>query len=460
MTKSDSLSLPEARTGRSARNAGPSDGGREGLVAGRVEDDPDRRDAIDHERDRDAEDGQAVGVVHRAVEGIDDPDPATPRGGRLARDGAMLPGLLGKDRVVRVARPDGVQDERLGQVVRLGHHVPGALVVDPLEPFVAVHQHRPRAPRDLEREGELGVDVRGDGRHGALQSTVNGRGTVPSSVTVWVKVTVWPGFDLRAQEERPGTPRAIGRVEHATGRPAAAAPRVRHGQRDGQAGSRRSTAAPSTPRTARPRPAPAARRWPGRRRTAMTPPIAMPWTCDDDESRSPSGLHRLAQPDVERRPARRTGRTGGSAPAWPGRSAGGLGLHHQRADRLDQRVDVGRRPGQDDRAVRAGRLPASPGLARRGHPGESATDSSLSQSPWNPTITSWSSRRRPLASSEFEVERQVRLEVDVERGPAVADPAGQPGTGRGLATDQDRRRRHGDRDTRPRPAAGRTGSRG
>ncbi len=155
----------------------PVRGGREGLATGRVHDDPDRRDAIDHERDRDAEDGQAVGVVDRAVEWIDDPDPATPRGGRLARDGTVLPGLLGKDRVVRVPGADGVQDERLGQGVRLGHDVPCALVVHALEPLVAVHQHGPGALRDLEREGQLRGHDRG-GRHdrsghGALHSTVN-----------------------------------------------------------------------------------------------------------------------------------------------------------------------------------------------------------------------------------------------------------------------------------------------
>ena len=116
----------------------------ERLVPGRVEDDPDRRPAVDDQPDRDAEDRDAVGVVHGAVERVDDPDPATPRGGRLARHRLVLAGLLGQDRVVRVARPDRVEDQRLGQVVRLGHHVPGALVVDLLEPLVVVHEDRRR----------------------------------------------------------------------------------------------------------------------------------------------------------------------------------------------------------------------------------------------------------------------------------------------------------------------------
>ena len=131
------------RIGRPLSVAGPSAVAANDLVPGRVEDDPDGRRAVDDQPDRDAEDRDAVGVVHGAVERIDDPDPATPRGGRLARDRPVLPGLLGQDRVGRVARPDRVEDQRLGQVVRLGDDVAGALVVDLLEPLVAVHQHGP-----------------------------------------------------------------------------------------------------------------------------------------------------------------------------------------------------------------------------------------------------------------------------------------------------------------------------
>ena len=63
---------PTSGRGRAGRDRG------ERLVAGRVEDDADGRDAIDHEPDRNAEDGDSVGVVDRAVERIDDPDPAVP----------------------------------------------------------------------------------------------------------------------------------------------------------------------------------------------------------------------------------------------------------------------------------------------------------------------------------------------------------------------------------------------
>ena len=105
MTKSESLSLSEAWIGRPSRIAGPSavaanDSSRVGST-----DDTDDRPAVDHQPDRDAEERDAVGVVHRAVERVDDPHPATPRGGRLARDRPMLAGLLGQDRVGRVASP-------------------------------------------------------------------------------------------------------------------------------------------------------------------------------------------------------------------------------------------------------------------------------------------------------------------------------------------------------------------
>ena len=158
---------------------------------------------MDHQRDRDAEDGQAVRVVHGPVEGIHDPDPATPRGGRLARDGTMLPGLFGKDRIARVGGPDGVQDERLGQVVRLRHNVTGALVVDLLETLVAIHERLAGSVGELERErkilGEIGWRQRararlGRHRHGALHSTARFRATDPSPVTRFVNVIVSPAW--------------------------------------------------------------------------------------------------------------------------------------------------------------------------------------------------------------------------------------------------------------------------
>ena len=67
----------------------------------------------------------------------------------------MLPGLLGQDGIGRVALPDRLEDEPLGHVVGLGDHVAGALVVDPLDALVALHEEPAGAGRDLEAEGQL-----------------------------------------------------------------------------------------------------------------------------------------------------------------------------------------------------------------------------------------------------------------------------------------------------------------
>ena len=218
-TKSDSFSLSEARTGRPLSVAGPSHRGREGFGACRVEDDAHGRAPVNDQPDRDAEDRDAVGVVHGPVEGVDDPDPATPRGGRLARDGTMLPGLLGKDRVAREAGPDRVEDQRLGQVIRLGHHVPRALVVDPFEPLVAIHQDGPGPLGDIEREGQL-VRVAADaggvsacaGHHGALHRTSSGFATEPNCVSRCVNVIVSPGSIRGLSMSPPRLPGPVRRV--------------------------------------------------------------------------------------------------------------------------------------------------------------------------------------------------------------------------------------------------------
>ena len=96
-----------------------------------------------------------------------------------------------------------------------------------------------------------------------------------------------------------------------------------------------------------------------------------------------------------------------------------------------QRIDVGGRPDGHDGTVGPGGLPARPGLARRLDPRarRRASRRSARSRPWNPTITSWSSRDRPAGLERLEIGRQVRLEVVVERRPAIADPAGQPGPG-------------------------------
>ncbi len=98
----------------------------------------------------------------------------------------MRPGLLGKDRIRRIARPDRVEDQRLGQVIRLGHDVPGTLVVDLLEPLVAVHQDGPGLLGEVQGErkfvGEDRAVVRA-GRHGDLHSARSGT-TWPPSVVI------------------------------------------------------------------------------------------------------------------------------------------------------------------------------------------------------------------------------------------------------------------------------------
>ena len=160
---------------------------RERLPAGRVVDDADGRAPIHDEPDRHAEERDAVRVVHRAVQRIDDPEPAPTGRWGLAGDRPMLPALLGQDRVAWVARTDGVDDQLLRQVVGLGHDVAGALVMDPLEALVAVHQHLAGAGRERQPERQVvraAGDAIGCGRcHGVRHVTASSRASVPNSVT-------------------------------------------------------------------------------------------------------------------------------------------------------------------------------------------------------------------------------------------------------------------------------------
>ena len=127
--------------------------------------------------------------------------------------------------------------------------------------------------------------------------------------------------------------------------------------------------------------------------TAMT---TVPWTCDADESRRPSGLHRSHSPTSSGTGAPhrthgwvRCGRSRGTVGGGPsGAGSARVGRGHGpmvprtaawatgRASpsatsgrRPHERIDVGGRPRQHDRAVGAGRVPARPGLARLGDPG-------------------------------------------------------------------------------------------
>ena len=62
----------------------------------------------------------------------------------------------------------------------------------------------------------------------------------------------------------------------------------------------------------------------------------------------------------------------------------------------------------------------------------------------------------PGGLERLEVDRLELVEVVVEGRPAVTDPARQPGAGRGLAADDDRRGRVGHRVGDGDRAAGRT----
>ena len=423
MTKSVSLSLSEAWIGRPLSVAGPVAvaanvssrvGSRMTPTVGR----PSTTSA-----DRDAEERDAVGVVDGAVERVDDPDPAAPRGGRLARLRRVLPGLLGKDRVGRVARADRVEDERLGQVVRLGHDVAGALVVDLLEPLVVVHQDHAGLARDVARElelvavGGLGVD-----RHGEVQSTSNGRTAIPRPVTVSVNVTVAPGSIRGREHERAHPGRPVRRVDQVAGRLARALPlfvTVSVIARPVAVGDRLATVASNGPIPAQRR---TARRWRGGRRPAMAPAIAMPWTCEADTSRSPSGLHRSHSPTSSGTGAPQRAQpwvrpAGWSVPrdgATNARSSGRNVPTLPALGSLDQRVDVLGRAGEDDRPVRAGRLPALPLLARRADPrrvGDGRVAEPVALEPDDDRLVLAPPARR---LERLEVERQVLLEVVVE----------------------------------------------
>ena len=120
-------------------------------------DDADARTTIDDERDGHTEERDSVGVVDGAVEGIDDPRSAVGERDRRATglDGAVLAGFLGQDPVAGEPGADRVEDQRLRQMIDLGHHVAGALVVDPLDALVALHEEPAGAGRDLEAEGQL-----------------------------------------------------------------------------------------------------------------------------------------------------------------------------------------------------------------------------------------------------------------------------------------------------------------
>src|SRR6185369_6919587 len=125
------------------------------------------------------------------------------------------------------------------------------------------------------------------------------------------------------------------------------------------------------------------------------------------------------------RSARRTGSTSGRQSCHLPPISGG-----------DERVDILRRAGEDDRPVGAGLAPALPRLARRATP-RALRDVGVTEPvavlepDVHPLVLATPARGR----ERLEVERQVLLEVVLERAPAVADPARESRAGRRLAAD-------------------------
>src|SRR5205814_810668 len=126
------------------------------------------------------------------VEGVDDPDP-TDAGGRLV---AARAGLLGKQCVTRERGLDALEDERLGQVVDLGHDVLRGFVVDRTDGTRPRELELARVAGGLDRERELGGEAtvgQGSGQ-GDWQSAWSGIGAAPSFVTTvenWIVAPPW-----------------------------------------------------------------------------------------------------------------------------------------------------------------------------------------------------------------------------------------------------------------------------
>ena len=130
---------------------------------------PDHRPATDGQPDADAEHGDAVGVVHGAVERVDDPHPLVHGrwpGPLLPGDGAASPRrrraarFLGQERVVGKRLADGIDDQLLGERVDFGDHVVLGLVHDALEALVALHLQPAGMARGVHRDGHLRVQSR------------------------------------------------------------------------------------------------------------------------------------------------------------------------------------------------------------------------------------------------------------------------------------------------------------
>ena len=146
-----SLSRRVDRRGRRAA-AGPSAVAAERLAAHRVVDDADRRTGRRRRSaDRHAEERDPVGVVDRAVERVDDPGPAAgERAGRAGR--RRRPAWCAPDSSARIPSPG--KRSRIASMISASDRWSTSvttsrarLVVDLLDPLVALEQDPPRPAR-------------------------------------------------------------------------------------------------------------------------------------------------------------------------------------------------------------------------------------------------------------------------------------------------------------------------
>ena len=185
MIHSSTIIHPHAKLGAHGRaieeGAVPAPHG-EALLAVGVVHDAQGHDPVDLEGDGDGEEGHAVRVVGRAVEGIDDPAM-----GRRAGTGSAF---FCKDGVVREAPTDALDDERLGLAVHLGDNVArAALVGDLAEGAEAPEKEAAGAPGGVHRDFEEGI---GHVARSVAHARVDSRATLRDGVT----------FTVRRPEER------------------------------------------------------------------------------------------------------------------------------------------------------------------------------------------------------------------------------------------------------------------
>ena len=344
---------------------------------------------------------------------------------------------------------DRVDDQRLGQVVDLGDDVLRRLEVDALdllEPLDAAA--RRRAPRARSRRRDRPPDRRPGrrlpsrrSRHGVGQSTARPIGSEPNRVTIAVNSTVAPGWTAASGLTCVGAAEARRRLADAArrrGRPCEPSfvTSIVTARPPG-AGVTRTTwpangPVPAMTRAARDREHDDEHDDPDARRCrASGSPTA---------ATARAGCRARTGRRPRARPRARSGCTGASARArrrgagagvWR-RSADVMGRcsrschrsrDHQRSRGLDERVDVVGRAGEDDRAVGAGRPPALAGGGGLADPlgvGDLLVAQPLALEADEHELVRRGAGPRPRA---LEVRRQVRLEVVVERVPAVADPA-------------------------------------